>query len=165
MERRIAHQRPGSLFSLVGLALLLTIPLPALASFTGPVVSILDGDTIEVLRNHRAVRIRLNGIDCPEKRQAYGTKAAQRTAELAFGKLVAVQTFDTDKYRRTIGDVILPDGRMLNEELVREGFAWWYRKYAPGNVKLAQLEAEARQAKRNLWSHKNPIPPRVYRHR
>jgi micrococcal nuclease len=54
---------------------------------------------------------------------------------------------------------------MLNEELVREGLAWWYRKYAPDNIKLEKLEAEAREANRNLWSHKKPVPPWVYRHR
>src|SRR5262249_8173966 len=124
-----------------------------------------SGDTIEVLRNQRAVRGRLNGIDGPEKRQAYGTKAAQRTAELAFGKLVTVQTYGLDKTGRTIGGVFLPEGRMLNEELVREGFDWWYREYAPFNAKLAQLEAEAREARRNLWSHKKPVPPWVWRHR
>ena len=69
--------------------------------------------------------------------------------------------------RRTAvaGDVFLPDGRMLNEELVREGLAWWYTEYAPGNVTLEKLEAQAREAKRNLWSHKKPVPPWVYRHR
>jgi endonuclease YncB( thermonuclease family) len=143
----------------------LTVSAINAADFSGQVVSILDGDTIEVLRNHRAVRVRLNGIDCPEKQQAYGTKAAQRTAELSFGKSVTVETFGRDKYGRTIGDVFLPDGRMLNEELVREGFAWWYRKYAPYNLKLAELEAEARTAGRNLWSHKKPVPPWVWRHR
>ena len=76
-----------------------------------------------------------------------------------------VRTFGLDKYGRTIGDVFLPDGRMLNEELVREGLAWWYREYAPGNGTLEKLEAEAREAKRNLWSHKKPVPPWVYRHR
>jgi len=61
--------------------------------------------------------------------------------------------------------VILPDGMNLNQELVKQGWCWWYRKYAPGNVTLEKLEAEAREAQRNLWSHKKPVPPWVYRHR
>lgn len=133
--------------------------------FSGKVVSVLDGDTIDVLYNRRAKRIRFNGIDAPEKGQAFGQKAKQFVSEQAFGKEVTVSTFGLDKYGRTIGDVFLPDGRMLNEELVREGLAWWYREYAPGNVTLEKLEVEAREAKRNLWSHKKPVPPWVYRHR
>ncbi len=140
-------------------------PTLPVSQFSGKVVSVLDGDTIDVLYNRRAKRIRLNGIDAPEKGQAFGQKAKQFVSEQAFGKEVTVRTFGLDKYGRTIGDVFLPDGRMLNEELVREGLAWWYRKYAPSNVTLEKLEAEAREAKRNLWSHKKPVPPWVYRHR
>jgi len=140
-------------------------PTLPVSQFSGEVVSVLDGDTIDVLYNRRAKRIRLNGIDAPEKGQAFGQKAKQFVSEQAFGKEVTVRTFGLDKYGRTIGDVFLPDGRMLNEELVREGLAWWYREYAPGNVTLEKLEAEAREAKRNLWSHKKPVPPWVYRHR
>jgi micrococcal nuclease len=62
---------------------------------TGPVVSVLDGDTIEVLHNHHPERIRLSGIDCPEKGQAYGNNAKQASSELAFGKEVTVQTART----------------------------------------------------------------------
>jgi len=140
-------------------------PTLPVSQFSGKVVSVLDGDTIDVLYNRRAKRIRLNGIDAPEKGQAFGQKAKQFVSEQAFGKEVTVRTFGLDKYGRTIGDVFLPDGRMLNEELVREGLAWWYREYAPSNVTLEKLEAEAREAKRNLWSHKKPVPPWVYRHR
>jgi len=140
-------------------------PTLPISQFSGKVVSVLDGDTIDVLYNRRAKRIRLNGIDAPEKGQAFGQKAKQFVSEQAFGKEVTVKTFGLDKYGRTIGDVFLPDGRMLNEELVREGLAWWYRKYAPDNVTLEKLEVEAREAKRNLWSHKKPVPPWVYRHR
>jgi endonuclease YncB( thermonuclease family) len=103
------------------------------ADLTGPVVSILDGDTIEVLHNNHAERIRLSGIDCPEKGQAYGNNAKHAASELAFGKLVTVQTYGHDKYDRTLGDVILPDGMNLNQELVTQGWCWWYRKYAPGD--------------------------------
>ena len=69
----------------------------AAADFSGQVVSILDGDTIEVLHNNRAERIRLNGIDCPEKGRAYGHKAKQAGSELVFGKQVALQTYGLDR--------------------------------------------------------------------
>jgi micrococcal nuclease len=80
------------------------------ADFTGRVVSISDGDTISVLHNGRVEKVRLNGIDCPEKRQAFEQRAKQFTSKLVFDKDVAVKIFGHDKYRRTIGEVILPDG-------------------------------------------------------
>ena len=94
------------------------------ASLTGEVVSVLDGDTLEVLHNHHPERIRLNGIDCPEKGQAYGQKAKQAASELVFGKDVTLQTHGLDKYGRTLADVLLPDGTNVNHTLVKEG--WWW---------------------------------------
>jgi endonuclease YncB( thermonuclease family) len=70
--------------------------------FSGPVVSILDGDTLEVLHNNRPEPIRLSGIDCPEKGQAYGTRAKQATSELVLGGEVTLQTHGKDKYGRTL---------------------------------------------------------------
>ncbi len=136
---------------------------PVLADFSGPVVSVLDGDTIEVLHNQRPARIRLNGIDCPEKGQAYGQKAKHAASDLAFGKEVTIQTHGHDKYKRTIGDVFLPDGTNVNHTLVKDGWCWWYRKYAPGNTDLERLEREAREARRGLWADPQPVPPWEWR--
>ena len=121
----------------------LVIAEAAHADLSGHVVSVLDGDTIEVLHNSRAERVRLNGIDCPEKGQAYGKKAKQATSALVFGKEVTLQTHGKDKYGRTIADVLLPDGTNVNQMLVKDGWCWWYRKYAPGNVILGELERRA----------------------
>jgi endonuclease YncB( thermonuclease family) len=85
------------------------------------VVGVLDGDTIEILHNNHAERIRLSGIDCPEKGQAYGQRAKQAASALAFGKDVTIQTHGKDKYGRTLGEVILPDGTNVNHTLVKEG--------------------------------------------
>ena len=114
-------------------------------SVSGHVLAVLDGDTIEVLHNTHAERIRLNGIDCPEKGQAYGKRAKQAASELVFGKQVTLQTHGLDKYGRTIADVLLPDGTNVNHELVKQGWCWWYRKYAPGNVILEELERRAQE--------------------
>lgn len=145
------------------LLILICYPSIVSADFFAQVVSVLDGDTIEVLHNSRAERIRLQGIDCPEKGQAYGKKAKQAASSLVFGKEVTVQTHGFDKYGRTIGDVLLFDGRMLNRELVKDGWCWWYRKYAPSDTVLERLEKEAREAKKGLWNDPAPIPPWVYR--
>jgi len=120
------------------------------ADFSGPVVSVLDGDTLEVLHHQHPERIRLSGIDCPEKGQAYGNNAKHAASTLAFGKEVTVQMHGYDKYKRTLGDVILPDGINLNHELVKQGWCWWYRKYAPGDTVLEGLESDAREARIGL---------------
>jgi micrococcal nuclease len=145
-------------------ALVVLLPLPALAEeFRGKVVGITDGDTIRVLRGAEEVKIRLEGIDCPESRQAFGSRAKQATSDLAFGKIVTVQVKGKDRYERTLADIILPDGKNLNRELVRLGMAWWYRKYSK-DESLGKLESEAREAKRGLWADNNPIPPWDWRH-
>jgi len=133
------------------------------AEFSAPVVSVLDGDTIEILHRKHPERIRLNGIDCPEKGQPYGKKAKQAASALVFGKEVTLETYGQDKYGRTVADVLLPDGININHELVKEGWCWWYRKYASGNTELEKLEEEAREGKRGLWADPSPVPPWVYR--
>lgn len=146
------------------LSLLLASPTLA-HEFSGSVVTILDGDTIEVLHNNRAERIRLNGIDCPEKGQAFGKRAKHAASELAYGKDVTIQTHGHDKYTRTIGDVILPDGTNVNHTLVKEGWCWWYRKYAPRDLVLEGLEREAREGRKGLWADPQPVPPWEWRKR
>jgi endonuclease YncB( thermonuclease family) len=135
------------------------------ADFSGRVVSVIDGDTIEVLHNRHAERIRLNGIDCPERSQAFGQRAKQAASALVFGKDVTLQTYGKDKYGRTLADVVLPDGTNVNHTLVGGGWCWWYRKYAQGNAHLEKLESEAREAKRGLWADLHPIPPWDWRKR
>ncbi len=141
--------------------LILVLLLPLLtgaASFTGKVVGVIDGDSIEI-------EIRLHGIDCPERGQAFGKEAKQAALALVHGKEVTIQAYDTDDYGRTIADVFLPDGLSVNQQLVREGWCWWYREYAPGDTLLEQLEKEAREARKGLWQDAAPIPPWEYRKR
>ena len=149
-----------------GVVWLLLVALPILVhaeQFTGKVVGISDGDTISVLREGKAVKVRLHGVDTPEKAQAFGTQARKLTGDLVFQQTVTVVIRDTDRYGRLVGEVLLPDGRSLNQELVKAGMAWWYRQYAPNDTTLAQLEAEARTAKRGLWADAHPIPPWQWR--
>jgi micrococcal nuclease len=105
----------------------------------------------------------LSGIDCPEKGQAYGHKAKEAASALVFGKKVTLQTYGLDKYGRTLADVLLPDGTNINHTLIKDGWCWWYRKYAPGDAVLERLESEAREAKRGLWDDPHPVPPWEWR--
>ncbi len=140
------------------LALLLIPQLGLAASFTGQVAGVIDGDTIEVMHEGKAERIRLHGIDCPENGQSFGKRAKEATSGLVFGKTVMVEGRGRDKYGRTIGDVFR-DGLHVNQELVQDGWCWWFRKYAPNDRVLERLEAEARAAKKGLWRDPAPIPP------
>jgi endonuclease YncB( thermonuclease family) len=117
-----------------------------------------------VLHNGKAEKVRLAEIDCPERRQAYGKKAKEFVADLAAGELVTVEVRTQDRYGRTVGEVFLPDGTSLNREIIRSGYAWWYRKYSTDSS-LGELEREAREAKRGLWADSHPMPPWVYRRR
>ena len=144
---------------------LLWLLLPALVlatSFTGKVVQASDGDTILVMREGRAEKVRLAGIDCPELNQPYGQAAKRFVLQVAAQQTVTVQAVTTDRYGRTVGEVVLPDGRSLNQEVVRAGYAWWYRKYSD-DATLEALEAEARLARRGLWAEVDPVPPWEWR--
>jgi endonuclease YncB( thermonuclease family) len=143
------------------LALLLLLAWSSVAwaeAFQGKVIGVADGDTITVLHDRQPETIRLNGIDAPESGQAFGNRAKQFTAELAFGQVVQVIVRDLDRYGRTVADVRLPDGRSLSHEVVRGGYAWWFRRYS-SDTTLAALESEARTARRGLWADAQPIAP------
>lgn len=131
-------------------------------NITGKVISVQDGDTIEILNNKQTYRIRLNGIDCPEKKQDFGNRSKQFTSDQCFGLIVTAIVTDQDRYGRYIADIILPNGKVLNEELVKAGLAWHYKQYSKSN-RLATLERDARENKRGLWSLINPIPPWEFR--
>jgi len=129
---------------------------------SGKVVSIQDGDTITILAGKAQHKIRLEGIDCPEKSQAWGNRARQYTSELVFGKHVRVEYTGRDRYDRILGTVYLPDGGNLNQELLKAGMAWHYKYYNHSDV-LADLEKQAQQARIGLWSDPKPIPPWDFR--
>ena len=130
---------------------------------TGKVVAVADGDTITILNsNFQQVKIRLHGIDCPEKSQDFGQKAKQFTSDLCYGKTVEVQALDTDRYGRTIGLVTLPDGKILNKELLKAGLAWHYTHYDKSQ-EFAILEATAKKNKVGLWVQPNAIAPWDFR--
>jgi micrococcal nuclease len=158
--------RGGLCLWLLGLLLL---PLLAQAEqFTGKVVGIRTGDTLSVLRNGRVVQVRLYGVACPERRQAFGTQARQFTRDVAFRQTVAVVVdavaMDAPNRRgRLIAAVQLSNGLDLSQALVQAGYAWHDTRYAPHDKKLAQLQAEAQAAHRGLWADANPVPPWEWR--
>jgi micrococcal nuclease len=128
----------------------------------GRVVSISDGDTFTLLTQENIQKkIRLYGIDCPEKRQPYGTVAKQKLSELIFNKEVEIHYKTTDKYRRTVAMVYLGKYN-INEEMIKLGFAWHFKRY-DNNNSWDKMEEEARSQGIGLWNDIDPTPPWVWR--
>lgn len=130
---------------------------------TGRVVSVTDGDTLAILVDQKRITIRLDGIDAPEKSQAFGTRSRQSLADLVFGKSVRVVTKSKDRYGRTIGVVYLDDMN-VNAKQIENGLAWHYKKYSK-DPDLDRLERESRAARRGLWSDPAPVEPWNFRSR
>ena len=110
------------------------------------------------------VESNLFGFAIVQNRNGVPVRDSDDTACEVSGKDVTIKTFGYDKYRRAIADVILADGRILNQELVKAGLAWWYAKSSK-DMMLKDLQEEARQAKRGLWVYPNPVAPWEWRHR
>jgi len=142
---------------------IIAVPLHA-EQVVGRVVAISDGDTLTILDEKKAqIKIRLAGIDTPESKQPYGTKAKQELSDLAFGKIATVEVEATDRYKRKVGWVYV--GRVnVNAEMVKRGAAWVYPQYANDPL-LYNLENEARLNRRGLWklTDKERVPPWVWR--
>ena len=150
-------------------AFILSLVLILLPSFSwawsGMVVGVSDGDTIKVMGAHnKQVKIRLYGIDTPERGQAFSKRARQFTSKMVYGKVVEVKVMATDRYGRTVA-MIYADKTLLNEELVKAGLAWVYWKYChhPICETWKGLQMGARMDKRGLWSDPNRIPPWEFR--
>lgn len=145
------------------LALLFLLRSAEAFPFSGEVVGVLEGSTIEVVRLGKTERIHLHGLDCPEKGQPYGDDVKPALSALVFAMEVTVEPHGKDKYGRIMADVLLADGTNVNHVLVKEGRCWWSRKSAPDNAELERLELEAREAKKGLWEDPEPIPPWEFR--
>jgi endonuclease YncB( thermonuclease family) len=123
------------------------------------VVRIADGDTLSVLdRNNTQYKIRLHGIDTPERDQRYGKTAWQALSAMLAGQTVRVVALGKDSYGRTDGIVYLGDTN-INIAMVAAGHAWWYRYYAPDERPLEAAERSARERKLGLWAQRDPVPP------
>jgi micrococcal nuclease len=134
-----------------------------IAQITGKVVGVHDGDTFTLLTKENVqYKVRLHGVDCPELKQDFGKVCKKYTSDVIFNKTVKVEYSKKDRYGRIVGIVILPNGKILNEELLRYGYGWHYLKYDT-NPKWTKLETEAKEAKLGLWKQPNATPPWDYR--
>lgn len=129
----------------------------------GKAVKIADGDTFTLLvYDHEQVRIRIDGIDAPEKGQAFGNRAKEYLSGMIWGEMLTVCVTKTDRYGRSIGKVSTPSIEDVGLEMIKAGYAWQYRDY---NKEQSYEEAEilARKNRNGLWLDKNPIRPQDFR--
>jgi endonuclease YncB( thermonuclease family) len=132
---------------------------------SGRVSKVADGDTITLIDAQRKKhKIRLFGIDSPESDQPYYNAAKNALSKLVDGKSVGVDVKDTDKYGRVVGTVFV-EGRNVNLEMVKLGYAWWYEYYAPLNGDLREAQEHARAYKSGLWADSKPTAPWDWRRR
>lgn len=126
-------------------------------TLTGKVVSVYDGDTITVLEGTTQHKIRFEGIDTPESKQPFGTRAKQAMSKMVFGKEVRVEWSNKDRYGRTLGHVYV-NGMWTNLEMIQQGMAWHYKQYSK-DQRLAKAEIKAKESKLGIWSAPNAIAP------
>ena len=164
----ISYTRSSRL--IIGLVIyILCICLAQAEILRGKVVKIADGDTLTLLdRSKQQHKVRLIGIDAPERKQPFGTVSRQNLADLVFGKEVAVEWHKQDRYQRVLGKVLL-NGKDVNLEQIKAGLAWHYKQYdrdqLPADRKLyAEAQKAASLKGTGLWNDPAPVAPWDFRH-
>ena len=133
-----------------------------LHAFTAKAVSVHDGDTLTAVdASNVQHKVRLAGIDAPETKQPFGTKARERLAELTHGKSVRVLPVDRDRYGRTVARIEV-EGQDVNRQMIADRLAWHYTRYSK-DAAMAGAERDARAARRGLWADREPVPPWEWR--
>ena len=131
------------------------------AAVVGKVVKVVDGDTLHVYSNKKNHKIRLSGIDAPERGQAYGKRAKEHLEFLVAGKQVIAIVESKDRYGRYVASVKV-QSKDVCAEMLSAGYAWHYKQY-DNNKYYDELQREAKKAKRGLWLDKKPQAPWEYR--
>jgi micrococcal nuclease len=129
---------------------------------TGSVIKIIDGDTFDLLtKNKKTIRVRMNGIDCPERKQDFYKVAKDALAEYIFNKEVRLVTTGRDRNKRTIA-VVYCKKENINLAMIKNGYAWHYKKYS-ADTSFAKAEMRARIEKKGLWKMNKPVAPWEFR--
>ncbi len=138
------------------------VALPA-GAVAAEVEGVTDGDTLTVIVDGLQIKVRLNGIDAPEKKQPFGNASRKALSDLVFGQRVSIVPLGKDRWGRTIAEAFTVDGRRVGLAMVSQGMAWHFVKYAPADLPLADAEKDARARKRGLWAEVEPVPPWEWR--
>lgn len=146
--------------------LLVCILLPSICfaqKFSVKVVAISDGDTFTAINNDNLqLKIRVFGIDAPEKKQSFGNKSKEFLSSLIFGKKILIDVQTQDKYGRYSAYVYSPEGKDVSLLMIHEGMAWHYTEYDNNKV-YEEAQVLAKKAKRGLWADPSPVAPWDFR--
>ena len=147
----------------LSLVLLTVSPRVKAQRFSVRVVSVSDGDTFTAInRDNLQLKIRVYGIDAPEKKQDFGQKSKQQLSDYIFGKDIYIDVQSQDSWGRFISYVYTPDGKDVSLLMLKEGMAWHFKKY-DSSEKYLKAEETARFLKKGLWSQPAPTPPWDFR--
>lgn len=158
----------ATLRALTLLVLLLHAATGWAADYAGRIVGVVDGDTVDLLSLSKELhRIRLAGIDAPERGQPFGAVAKRALSDLVFDRQVVVSASKQDRYGRLVGKILVA-GTDANLQMVRNGFAWHYKKYAreqssDDRERYAAAEVAARFGRQGLWGDADPVAPWDFR--
>ena len=152
----------------VGFLLLLSPSVSFSEQFNGRIIHVADGDTVTLLtESKQKIRIRISGIDAPEKAQPYGNRSKQNLERLAHSKDAFADCPKKDKYKRHVCKVLV-DNIDVGLQQIRDGFAWWYRAYsneqsAEARTAYENAEIAASKAAIGLWKDDSSVPPWEWR--
>ena len=127
----------------------------------GQVIDVLDGNTVKLRSDWHIYKIRLAGIDAPEKQQAYGVQSKIYLEHLIADKDVSIKVLSCDQYGRYVGKIYL-NGKDINGEMIRSGYAWHYNHF-DSNPVYAGFMLDAQRSNRGLWQEVHPTPPWIFR--
>ncbi len=153
--------------SLVAVAMTLLVPVASADTLTGHVVGITDGDTLTLLVARQQYKIRIAGIDSPERHQAWGDRSKTNISRLAFNQMAVADCPKVDRWGRKICKVTV-NAVDIGMEQIKDGMAWWYRKYAneqspEDRSAYESSELMAKLQRLGLWGDTNPVPPWDFR--
>ena len=163
-------RRPIFVIAIVVLLLNFALSVSAQTILTGRVTNVVDGDTIKVLTQaDQQTKIRLEGIDAPESRQAFGAQSTQNLSSLISGKNVNLTCSGIDQYGRLTCKVLLPNGEDVDLDQIKAGMAWHYKQFqklqsATDRHEYGEAEDAARRARLGLWADPHPVQPQDFRH-
>lgn len=142
---------------------LLTGELPKRV-YKATVIHVSDGDTLSVkpFNDRKTRKLRLQGIDAPELGQPFAREATERLRTLTYLKALTIEEIEQDRYGRQVAYVYLPDGTMVQEQLLYDGLAWMYRRYS-SSIRFFAAERSARNSGIGLWQQQNPLAPWDFR--